>query len=63
MPKKLADTQLALKLVDLLIPVDDHGKAAREDGYTAGVGGAHWRTEEEYQPGPLPLLASIRVSR
>lgn len=35
MPKKLADTQLALKLVDLLIPVDDHGKAAREAGYTA----------------------------
>ena len=33
--EELADTQLALKLVDLLIPVDDHGKAAREDGYTA----------------------------
>lgn len=35
MPKKTADAQLALKLVDLLIPVDDCGQAAREDGYTA----------------------------
>ena len=35
MSKKTADAQLASKLADLLMPVDDRGQVAEEDGYTA----------------------------